>query len=96
MTRGAVPVSNTALLRVSISLVAHTDRNIEGIATAATPSLIGPPVPAPVNPDNNSIGDRPSIALPAVPADPLLPGQRVYRWTTFQVDFRNLGVGVAQ
>ena len=99
VTRGAVPNSNTALLGMSISLVAHTDRNIEGIATAATPRLIAPPVPpAPVNVDNNSIGDRPSINLPtdpAAPADPLLPGQRIYRWTTFQVDFRNLGVGVA-
>jgi prepilin-type N-terminal cleavage/methylation domain-containing protein len=95
MTRGAVPASTTALLGVSISLVAHTDRNIEGIATAATPNLIGPPPPALVNAANNSIGDRPSIALPVVPADPLLPGQRIYRWTTFQVDFRNLGVGVA-
>ena len=73
----------------------HTDRNVEGIATAATPDLIGPPAPAPVNAANNSIGDRPSTALPVVPPDPLLPGQRIYRWTTLQVDFRNLGVGVA-
>jgi prepilin-type N-terminal cleavage/methylation domain-containing protein len=94
VTRAAVPPSTTALLGMSISLVAHTDRNVEGIATAATPDLIGPPPPAPLNAANNSIGDRPSTALPA-PADPLLPGQRIYRWTTFQVDFRNLGVGVA-
>jgi hypothetical protein len=96
MTRRAVPtMSRTALLGMSISLVAHTDRNVEGVATPATPDLIGPPPPAPVNAANNSIGDRPSTPLPAVPADPLLPGQRIYRWTTFQVDFRNLGVGVA-
>jgi prepilin-type N-terminal cleavage/methylation domain-containing protein len=95
MTRGAVPPSGTALLGMSISLIAHTDRNVEGIATPSTPDLIGPPAPAPINTANNSIGDRPGTALPAVPADPLLPGQRIYRWTTFQVDFRNLGVGVA-
>jgi hypothetical protein len=95
VTRAAVAPSTTALLGTSISLVAHTDRNVEGIATAATPDLIGPPAPAAVNAANNSIGDRPSTALPAVPPDPLLPGQRIYRWTTFQVDFRNLGVGVA-
>jgi prepilin-type N-terminal cleavage/methylation domain-containing protein len=94
VTRGAVPPASTALLGVSISLVAHTDRNVEGIATAATPNLIGPTPPPPVDPvANNSLGDRPSIALPV--ADPLLPGQRIYRWTTFRVDFRNLGVGVA-
>jgi prepilin-type N-terminal cleavage/methylation domain-containing protein len=95
MTRGAVPPSGTTLLGMSISLIAHTDRNVEGVATPATPDLIGPPAPAPVNAANNSIGDRPSTALPVVPPDPLLPGQRIYRWTTFQVDFRNLGVGVA-
>jgi prepilin-type N-terminal cleavage/methylation domain-containing protein len=95
-TRAAVPPSDTALLGMSISLVAHTDRNVEGVATSATPDLIGPPAPAAINAANNSIGDRPSTALPVVPPDPLLPGQRIYRWTTFQVDFRNLGVGVAQ
>ncbi len=89
-------LSNTALLGMTISLVAHTDRNVEGIATAATPNLIGPPVSGPQNPSNNALGDRPSIALPAVPADPLLPGQRIYRWTSSQIDFRNLGVGVGQ
>ncbi len=95
MTRAAVPPSNTALLGMSISLVAHTDRNVEGIATAATPNLIAPPPSGPPVPDNNSLGNRPSIALPAVPADPLLPGQRIYRWASFQIDFRNLGVGLA-
>jgi prepilin-type N-terminal cleavage/methylation domain-containing protein len=95
MTRGAVRPSGTALLGMSISLIAHTDRNVEGIATPATPDLIGPPPPAPVNAANNSLGDRPGTALPAQPADPLLPGQRIYRWITFQVGFRNLGVGVA-
>jgi prepilin-type N-terminal cleavage/methylation domain-containing protein len=95
VTRAAVAPSGTALLGMSISLVAHTDRNVEGIATAATPDLIGPPPPAPLNAANNSLGDRPSTVLPVVPPDPLLPGQRIYRWTTFRVDFRNLGVGVA-
>jgi prepilin-type N-terminal cleavage/methylation domain-containing protein len=95
MTRAAVAPSGTALLGISVSLVAHTDRNVEGIATAATPSLIGPPPPATLNAAHNSLGDRPSTVLPVVPPDPLLPGQRIYRWTTFQVDFRNLGVGVA-
>jgi hypothetical protein len=90
------PTAGSALLGMSISLVAHTDRSVEGIATAATPDLIGPPAPAAPNPDNNSLGDRPSVVLPTAQPwpDPLLPGLRIYRWTTFQVDFRNLGVGV--
>jgi prepilin-type N-terminal cleavage/methylation domain-containing protein len=74
------------LLQISISLVARTDRDVEGVATAATPQLVDPAIP-----DNNTIGDHPSVALPWA-ADPTLPG-RIYRSTTFQVDFRNLGAG---
>lgn len=84
------PISATSSfvppIQMSISLVARTDRDVEGIATAATPQLIDPAIP-----DNNMIGDHPSEALPWA-SDPTLPG-RVYRYTTFQVDFRNLGVG---
>jgi prepilin-type N-terminal cleavage/methylation domain-containing protein len=85
-----LPAGST-VLGMSISLLARTDRNVEGIATPTTPDLIGPPTA-----DNNPIGDHASIALPAAPPnDLLLPGQRIYRYTTFQVDFRNLGVGLA-
>jgi prepilin-type N-terminal cleavage/methylation domain-containing protein len=73
-------------LEVSISLVARTDRDVEGIATQETPDLI-----VPGNPDNNPIGDHPKVTLPWA-IDPTLPG-RIYRSTTFQVDLRNLGVG---
>jgi prepilin-type N-terminal cleavage/methylation domain-containing protein len=77
-------------LQMSISLVAKTDREIEGISTSQTPALIGAPT------DYNSIGNHPSVALPAQApwaADPLLKGARVYRYVTFQVDLRNIGVG---
>jgi prepilin-type N-terminal cleavage/methylation domain-containing protein len=83
----ALPPSLVAPIQVSISLVARTDRDVEGIATAATPDLIEPN-----NPSNNSRGNRPSVALPS-PDDPALQGSRIYRYTTFQVDLRNLGVG---
>ena len=73
-------------LEVSISLVARTDRDVEGIATQETPDLI-----VAGNPDNNPIGDHPKVTLPWA-IDPSLPG-RIYRATTFQVDLRNLGVG---
>jgi prepilin-type N-terminal cleavage/methylation domain-containing protein len=85
-----LPAGST-VLGMSISLLARTDRNVEGIATRTTPDLIAPP-----SADNNPIGDRASITLPAAPPnDLLMPGQRIYRHTTFQVDFRNLGVGLA-
>jgi hypothetical protein len=81
--------ANALLIGMSISLVAHTDRDVEGIATAATPALTGAIV------NNNSLGNRPSTVLPTARPwpDPLLPGLAVYRYTTFTVDFRNLGVG---
>jgi prepilin-type N-terminal cleavage/methylation domain-containing protein len=75
------------LLQISISLVARTDRDVEGIATAATPPLIDP-----LNPNDNLLGDHASVALPSA-TDLALMGSRIYRYTTFQVDFRNLGVG---
>jgi prepilin-type N-terminal cleavage/methylation domain-containing protein len=84
---GSLPV------QMMITLVARTDRDVEGIATAATPELTGAASGAPLN--NNSLGDRPSTVLPVAQPwpDPLLPGNKIYRYTTFQVDFRNLGVG---
>jgi hypothetical protein len=82
-----MPAWPAGLLQMSISLVARTDRDVEGIATAQTPQLIDP-----ANPGNNLIGDHPSVALPSA-TDAALKGARIYRATTFQVDLRNLGVG---
>jgi prepilin-type N-terminal cleavage/methylation domain-containing protein len=80
-TQEGLAITNlVAPIQMSISLVARTDRDIEGISTAATPPLVG-----------TSLGDHPSVPLPA--ADDALKGSRIYRYTTFQLDFRNLGVG---
>ena len=73
-------------IQVSISLVARTERDVEGIASPSTPSLT-----VAGNDANNTVGDRAAIALPS--ALPALAGNRIYRYTTFQVDLRNLGVG---
>jgi len=75
------------LLQMSISLVARTDRPVEGIATGATPNLTDATAP-----NNNTLGNHASVALPAA-GDPALTGSRIYRFTTFTVDLRNLGVG---
>jgi len=81
-----------APIELSISLVARTDRDVEGIATQTTPDLIVNGTPNLTGtPDNNPIGDHPKVTLPWA-IDPTLPG-RIYRYTTFQVDLRNLGVG---
>jgi prepilin-type N-terminal cleavage/methylation domain-containing protein len=76
-----------APIQMTISLVARTDRDIEGIATAQTP-----PLSVAGNLTNNTLGNHPSVVLPSA-TDDLLKGSRIYRYVTFQVDFRNLGVG---
>jgi hypothetical protein len=85
--KGATLDPRDGFLQMSISLVARTDREIEGIATAATPPLINAAIP-----DNNSLGNHASVALPST-TDPALGGSKIYRYTTFVVDLRNLGVG---
>jgi hypothetical protein len=74
-------------LQMTITLVARTDKDVEGVATAATPNLtdLG-------NPTNNMIGDRAPVDLTTT-LDPALTGSRIYRYMTFTVDLRNAGVG---
>ncbi len=74
-------------LMMTMSLVARTTANIEGVTTRNTPSLVDP-----TNVDHNALGDRASVAVPST-TDPRLGGNRIYRYLTFQVDFRNMGVG---
>jgi type II secretory pathway pseudopilin PulG len=74
-------------LQMSISLVSRTDRDVEGVATPATPELQDSS-----NVNNNMLGDRASVALPSA-VDPRLMGFKIYRYVTFRSDFRNIGVG---
>jgi prepilin-type N-terminal cleavage/methylation domain-containing protein len=73
--------------QLSISLVARTDKEVEGIATSQTPRLT-----LLAKPNNNRLGNHDSVNLPSL-TDTHLMGSRIYRYTTFQVDLRNLGVG---
>jgi prepilin-type N-terminal cleavage/methylation domain-containing protein len=75
-------------LELTISLVARTDRDVEGVFTAATPNLVG----SPGGTTNNMVGNHASVTLPSA-TDTTLQGKRIYRYITFQVDLRNLGVG---
>jgi hypothetical protein len=84
--------ANAVLLQMSISLVAHTDRDVEGISSTQVPAMIDATKPL----ANTPVGDRAVVVLPLPPPpwpDALYPGLRIYRYTTFQVDLRNLGVG---
>lgn len=69
------------LTRLSISLLARTDRTVDGVATAATPSFIQGSLT-----DYNQLGDRASVVLN--------PADRVYRYTTNRIDMRNTGAGL--
>jgi hypothetical protein len=86
-TGNVTPTSLFAPIQMSISLVARTDRDVEGIATSETPDLI-----VAASPGNNSLGNHALVTLPSA-TDPALQGAKIYRYTTFQVDLRNLGVG---
>lgn len=79
--------SFTPALMMTISLVARTERDVEGVTTASTPLLIG----ATGGTDHNTIGDRDAVPLPST--DSRLTGNRIYRYLTWQADLRNLGVG---
>jgi len=75
-----------APIQISISLVARTERDVEGIASSSTPNLT-----VAGSEDHNPIGDRGPIPLPSTL--PALSGHRIFRHATFQLDLRNLGVG---
>jgi len=74
-------------IMMSISLVARNDRDVEGIFTAQTPNLTQTG-----NTANNMVGNHASVTLPSA-TDTRLQGNRIYRYITFQVDLRNMGVG---
>jgi len=74
-------------LAVSLSLVARTERDVEGVYSSITPLLT-----VSGNTANNILGDRPQVSLPST-TDSRLMGNRIYRYITFRVDMRNLGVG---
>jgi prepilin-type N-terminal cleavage/methylation domain-containing protein len=84
-----VPVASPFVppLMMALSLVARTSSNVEGVTTARSPMLGDP-----ANLQNNTLGDRPSFTLPSA-TDPMFAGNHIYRFVTFQVDFRNMGVG---
>jgi prepilin-type N-terminal cleavage/methylation domain-containing protein len=73
-------------LEINISLVARTERDVEGIASTQTPTLLGAPA------NNNPLGNHDFVDL-TITVDPTLQGPRIYRSTSFRVDLRNLGVG---
>jgi prepilin-type N-terminal cleavage/methylation domain-containing protein len=74
-------------LAMTISIVARTDENVEGVYTRASPNLT-----VATNTSNNTVGDHASFALPDA-SEPAYAGYHVYRYISFGVDFRNLGIG---
>jgi prepilin-type N-terminal cleavage/methylation domain-containing protein len=66
-------------LMMTMSLVARTTAKVEGVSTRNAPQLVDPQ-----HVDHNLLGDRASFAL---------TDRHVYRYLTFQVDLRNMGIG---
>ncbi len=84
-------------LMVSVSLVARTDTDAEGVYTRYTPNLADPASPAApgtpaANTSHNMVGDHGWVDT-GTTVNAALTGNRVYRYIRFQVDLRNLGVG---
>jgi prepilin-type N-terminal cleavage/methylation domain-containing protein len=77
----------TPPIAIAISIVARTDKDVEGVSTVNSPSLKGTIL------NNNNTGDRASFALPSA-TDPLYQGKRIYRYITFGVELRDIGVGL--
>jgi prepilin-type N-terminal cleavage/methylation domain-containing protein len=88
---------STTALQMDITLVARTDRDIEGVGTGATPQLIDP-----ANPDTGQVGNHDTVDLTTTTDPALVPtslnprGSRILRYISFQIDFRNLGVGLSK
>jgi prepilin-type N-terminal cleavage/methylation domain-containing protein len=76
-----IPAPLNFITRLTVSVSARTDRSVDGIASAATPAFIDLGLP-----NNNNLGDRPSVNL--------VNGDRVYRYSTNRVDMRNTGAGL--
>jgi prepilin-type N-terminal cleavage/methylation domain-containing protein len=84
-----VPAS--APVELTLSVVVRTHRSQQGVVSERTPRLTDPDAV-----DHNPVGDRDAIELAGVAdADRAEEhrGDHIYRWTTFRVDLRNLGVG---
>jgi type II secretory pathway pseudopilin PulG len=92
-TRTAAGSATTGVpIELSVSFVVRTSRRVNGVLSAATPNLTDP-----ANEEHNPVGDRASVQLEGV-ADADRPdelrGEHVYRWSTTQVDLRNLQVSM--
>jgi Tfp pilus assembly protein PilW len=86
-TQNALTFANTPLA-VTVSVVARTAESVEGVSTANSPNLTDA-----TNTDNNNVGDQASFSLPSATLD-AYKGNHVYRYITFQVNLRNMGVGL--
>jgi hypothetical protein len=85
----AIPTS--APIELTVSVVVRTHRSQQGVVSERTPRLMDPD-----NLDHNEVGDRDAVVLAGVAdADRAEEhrGNHIYRWTTFRLDLRNLGVG---
>lgn len=91
LTAPSALVPTRAPVELTLSVVVRTHRSQQGVVSERTPRLTDPD-----DVDHNPVGDRDAVVLAGVPdADRAEEhrGDHIYRWTTFRLDLRNLGVG---
>ena len=90
LTAPSATVPVNAPIEMTVSVVVRTTRALQGVVSERTPQLTDP-----ANPDNNPVGDRDAVVLAGVADTDRAEehrGDHVYRWSTFRIDLRNLGV----
>lgn len=89
MEAALTPAANQ-LLTASVTLVAKTTKEVNGIALAQSPDVFE----ADAGASNNRVGDRAGTPLPVTDNTSMYYGDFVYRSYTSTVDLRNMGVGL--
>jgi prepilin-type N-terminal cleavage/methylation domain-containing protein len=85
----ALSAAENQLLTASVTLVAKTTKEVNGVLLAQTPDIMEPDAGA----TSNRVGDRAGTSLPVTDTSSMYHGDFVYRSYTSTVDLRNMGVG---
>jgi hypothetical protein len=75
-------------MRLSLTLVARTSKEVTSAVSTRTPDLTDATLP-----DHNQLGDHAGTDLPVTDVNSPFYGNHVYRTLNLKIDLRNLGVG---
>jgi prepilin-type N-terminal cleavage/methylation domain-containing protein len=86
----ALDAATAFLLSASVTLVAKTTKEVNGVLLGQSPDVLEPDAGL----TSNRVGDRAGTTLPVTDNASMYYGDFVYRSYTSTVDLRNLGVGL--